>query len=1004
VKTLIDAAFDRSRTVVAALLLVVLWGAVVAWDIPKEADPDVQLPIVYVSMSHEGISPEDAERLLVRPMERELQVLEGLKEMRSTSSEGHASVQLEFEAGVDIDQALTDVREKVDLAKVELPDDTDEPLVEEVNLSLFPVLVVTLAGDVPERALLKVARDLQDRIEGLANVLEVDIAGDREEVVEIVIDPVRVEAYGLQLADLFTLVERNNRLVAAGAWDVGQGRFAIKVPGVFEDVQDILRMPIRIEDDRVVVLTDIATVRRTFKDPEGFARVDGRPALALEVKKRIGRNIIETIDQVKQVVDAERAAWPSNLVVGYSQDKSNEIRDMVRDLGNNVVSAVVLTMIITVAALGLGSSLLVGLRVPVAFLAGMLVLSALDLTVNIVVLFALILSVGMLVDGATVVVEYADRKMGEGCPRATPTGRPRRACSGRHRVDRDHPRRLPAAAVLAGRGRPVHAVPADHARGDADRGADHGDDLRAGDRRHVRPHRRAGVGRGEPGAGRPLEGQGPLGVYLRVLRWTIGRPAIATLLAVMVAIGSWYAYGAFGRGVEFFPSVEPEQAQVLVHMRGDTSVAERDAIVREVEGRVLGIEGIERVYARSRLSWRGGEDIDEDVAGLIQLELVDWRFRRTAAEIMAEIRERTASLAGVRVETRTPRAGPPTGKPVQVEIGSRDPSKLEPVVDAVRAFADGLPGLKDVTDSRPVPGIEWRLEVDREQAARFGADVSAVGSTVRLVTNGIKMGTYRPDDADDEVDIVARFPTASRTLAELDRLVVNTAKGAVPLSQVVTRTAEQKTGDLTRVDARRVYTVSSDVEPGVLADDKVNEIRAWLATRNFPSDISFVFRGEDEEQKEAGAFLMKAFGVALFIIGMILLTQFNSIYQTALILTAVIFSTVGVLLGLLIVDQPFSIIMSGIGVIALAGIVVSNNIVLIDTYNEFRGRGMPAQEAVLRTGATRLRPVLLTTFNGVLGLLPMVFKVNIDFFTRDITAAARRPTGGSSSRSRSPGA
>jgi multidrug efflux pump len=291
-----------------------------------------------------------------------------------------------------------------------------------------------------------------------------------------------------------------------------------------------------------------------------------------------------------------------------------------------------------------------------------------------------------------------------------------------------------------------------------------------------------------------------------------------------------------------------------------------------------------------------------------------------------------------------------------------------------------------VTDSRPVPGIEWRLQVDREQAARFGADVSSVGSTVRLVTNGIRMGTYRPDDADDEVDIVARFPQASRTLAELDRLVVNTAKGAVPLSQVVTRTAEQKTGNFIRVDARRVYTVSADVEPGVLADDKVNEVRAWLATQSFPPDVSFVFRGEDEEQKEAGAFLMKAFGVALFIIGMILLTQFNSVYQTLLILTAVIFSTVGVLLGLLIVDQPFSIIMSGIGVIALAGIVVSNNIVLIDTYNEFRGRGMAAQEAVLRTGATRLRPVLLTTFNGVLGLLPMVFKVNIDFFTRDITA------------------
>lgn len=988
-KVIIDAAFDRSRTVLAALLLVVVWGAVVAYGIPKEADPDIQLPVVYVSMGHEGISPEDAERLLVRPMEREVQSLEGLKEMRSTAGEGHASVMLEFEAGTDIDQALTDVREKVDLAKAELPDETDEPLVEEVNLSLFPVLVVTLAGDVPEQAMLRIARELQDRLEALPNVLEVDIAGDREEVVEIVIDPARVESYGLRLDELYTLVDRNNRLVAAGAWDVGQGRFAVKVPGVFEGVQDILRMPVKVVDDRVVVLSDIATVRRTFKDPDGFARVDGRPALALEVKKRIGRNIIETIDSVKAIVEAEKGTWPANLVVGYTQDKSNDIRNMLRDLGNNVVASVVLTMIITVATLGLGSSLLVGLAVPVAFLAGMLVLNTLGLTVNIVVLFSLILAVGMLVDGATVVVEYADRKMGEGlAPKeayrqaATRMFWPVTASTATVLAAflpllfwpgtvGEFMRYLPitlvatlvAALIMAMVFVPV--IGAMFGRTGATAGGDGADEsLETGDLTKVR---------------------GPLGAYLGVLRWATGRPGLVLVLGVGVAIGSWAAYGSFGRGLEFFPEVEPEQAQVLVHVRGDNSVAERDAVLREVEGRILGISGIERIYARSRLYWRGGEDVDEDVSGLIQIEFSDWRARRPAAEIMAEIRERTAGVAGVRVETRTPRAGPPTGKPVQVEIGAREPERLEPALKAVRAFVDALPGLKDVSDSRPVPGIEWRLGIDREQAARFGADVVTVGSTVRLVTNGILMGTYRPDDSDDEVDIVARFPTPYRSLAELDRLVVNTAKGPVPLGQVVTRTAEPKSGDLIRVDGRRVYTVSADTEPGVLADTKVNEIRAWLATQDFGSGVTATFRGEDEEQKESQAFLGQAFGVALFLIAMILLTQFNSVYQTFLILTAVVFSTVGVLLGLLIVDQPFSVIMSGIGVIALAGIVVSNNIVLIDTYNEYLGRGMDPREAVLRTGATRLRPVLLTTFNGVLGLLPMVFKVNIDLFSRAIT-------------------
>lgn len=986
---LIEAAFARPRTVLAALLLLVVWGAVVAIEIPKEAEPDVQLPIVYVTVHHEGISAEDAERLLVKPLERELKSLEGLKEMRAVAAEGRASVILTFEAEVAIDRALLEVRERTDRAKAELPEDSDEPVVDEVNLSLFPVLVVTLSGEVSERTLLRLARDLEDRIEQLPDVLDVVIAGEREERVEILIHPERIEGLGLRVEEVLALVRRNNQLVAAGAWDVGQGRFAVKVPGVVTGVADLQRMPIKVEGGTVVTLGEIATIRRTFADPTGFARVDGKPALALEVKKRIGRNIIHTIEAVRAVVEAERARWPAGIEVGYSQDKSRDIAMMLNDLGNNVITAVLLTMIITVAALGLRSSLLVGLAVPVAFLASFVVLQAMGLTVNIVVLFSLILAVGMLVDGATVVVEYADRKMAEGL---SPQAAYRRAA-----VRMAWPVISSTATVLAAflpllfwpgiigafmRYLPITLV--------ATLGAALvmalvfvpviGSFLGRPPKEDLAAKRNVAATE----SGDLATVGGVIGAYVRLMRFVLARPVVVTGLAGLVLVASWWAYASFGRGVELFPDVEPDRAQVMVHARGDLSIHERDALVREVEARILGVPGIERVYARTALEWRGGEQVDEDVTGILLLELEDWQRRRPAAEIMAEIRGRVADLAGIRVEVRTPRAGPPVGKPVQLELADRDPERLAAATAAARAAFERLPGLVEVSDSRPVPSLEWRLEVDREQAARLGADVATIGSTVRLVTNGLVIASYRPDDTDREVDIVARYPAGLRGLDELDRLVVVTAGGPVPLGHMVSRTAGPRVAEIERVDGERSFTVAADVAPGVLPDAMVVALRAWLAEAG-DGEIRYEFKGEDEEQQKASAFLGKAFAIALFLIAMILLTQFNSVYQTLLILSAVLFSTVGVLLGLLIVDQPFGIIMSGIGVIALAGIVVSNNIVLIDTYNELRGRGLPVEEAILRTGAQRLRPVLLTTFNGVLGLLPLVFELNVDVIGRTIT-------------------
>jgi multidrug efflux pump len=450
-------------------------------------------------------------------------------------------------------------------------------------------------------------------------------------------------------------------------------------------------------------------------------------------------------------------------------------------------------------------------------------------------------------------------------------------------------------------------------------------------------------------------------------------------------------YLNFGKGVEFFPKVEPELAVIQIHARGNLSVREKSTLVGEVEERILEMNrktgGIVSVYSEAgNLQTR--DDEAEDVIGNIQLEFDDWDLRRPADVILADIIERSSDLDGIIIETRKEERGPPVGKPVQVQLSSRYPALLEKEVARVRRFVDGIEGLKDIEDSRPMPGIEWEITVDRAQAAKFGADVQLIGNAIKFVTNGMRAAEYRPDDSDGEIDIIARYPVGDRTIEQLDDVRVQTAQGMVPLSNFVTRKAVPRTGTLHRVDAVRVMTIKADVLPGVLADDKVTEIRTWLDGADIDARIAVTFKGEDEEQQAAAAFLQKAFGIALFLMAIILVTQFNSFYSALLILSAVIMSTVGVMLGLLIIGQPFSIVMSGIGVIALAGIVVNNNIVLIDTFDLLRRKISDPVQAILLTGAQRLRPVLLTTVTTILGLMPMVLQINIDFVSREISQGA----------------
>ncbi|WP_088922113.1 efflux RND transporter permease subunit [Granulosicoccus antarcticus] len=997
---LIDAAFDRNRTVIMLMIFLMASGIVAYRSIPKESEPDVPIPIIYVSMSHDGISPDDAERLLVRPMETELQSISGLKEMSSTASEGHASVLLEFDAGFNGDTALADVRERVDMAKSKLPAATDEPTVNEVNIALFPVLNISLSGPMPERTLISIARALQDKLEALPGVLEADIAGEREEVLEIVVDPLVMESYQLDFDSLFGLIRNNNLLVAAGAIDTGVGRMVLKVPGVIENIEDVMKLPVKVTETSVVTFGDVATIRRTYKDPTSFARLDGQPTLVLEISKRLGANIIETIDEVRAIVEQERQRLPSTLVVGFHQDKSEETQIMLTDLQNNVISGVVLVMIVIMATLGIRSSILVGLAIPGSFLTGILVIYAMGYTMNVIVLFSLILVVGMLVDGAIIVSELADRNIDAGMSTADAYANASKRMSWPVIASTfttlavffpllfwpgligQFMRYMPITVIsclLASLAMALIFIPV-IGKFIGRKNLQNTDTATAsqGHEDRLNPDKHA--------IAQLLERtEGFKSRYLRVLHTLLLKP-VTTLLSVLAfTIASYALYGVLGKGVDFFPSVEPESMAIQVHARGDLSIYEKDRILKRVEKRLFNRDEIESVYTRTGTS---GQDDGGDIIGTITLELTDWDQRRKAADITTELRAELSDIAGIQVEFAANEGGPDGGgKPINIQL-SAPADKLDGAVNTLRDIMRKQGNFVDIGDNRALPGVEWRLQVDREEAARYGADVALIGNAIQLITTGIRLAGYRPDNATDELDIRVRYPLAQRNLDQISQLRVPTSRGMIPISNFVTTTPAPKTGVIKRADGRRVITVDADVAEGSLADTELKTLQESLLAQANDPEINVVFKGEAEEQQETMTFLLSAFVSAIFLMTLILVTQFNSLYQAFLVLTAILFSTSGVLIGLMITGQTFGIVMVGIGIIALAGIVVNNNIVLIDTYNSFIRQGAPAIQAALITGSIRARPVLLTAVTTILGLVPMVFAMNVDLIDRELTFGA----------------
>lgn len=977
---LIDAAFSRARVVVIAFLMILTFGAVAYLSIPKESAPEVPIPVAFVTTSLEGISPQDAISSLMKPLETELSAIEGLDSMETKGYEGGGSITLEFSPGFDADQALDDVRLAVDRAKPSLPADATEPVIREINTALFPVMTVVLSGPIPERALNAVADRLADEIEALAGVLEVDIGGKREDLVEILIDPVAFETYGLSFGEIASRVSQNNTLIAAGALDNGDGRLVMKLPGLIKSAEDVLDLPLKVVDGNVVSFRDVAEIRRTFMDPQGYARIDGEPAVSLEIKKKVGANIIETTAAVRAILAAAEAEWPAALEARVTKDESEGVRDLLGDLQNNVIAAVLLVIIVILAFLGVRSSFLVGLSIPGAFLSGVAALWVSGYTMNIVVLFGLILVTGMLVDGAIVVIEYADRKIKQGvAPREAFREAAKRMAwpiiaSTATTLSVFLPllfwqgtvgqfmKYLPTTVLMtltASLAMALVFIPV----------------LGA-----ILSPRAPAVDADEDDPD-PRNSKGLKRVYVRLLEATITRPKTTMVVLVLALFGIVQGYGKLGNGVEFFPATEPDFAQVQVLSRDNLSIEGRDRLLREVEARIIGHADIESVYARSSSSSGGGA---ADQIGSIQIEFADWQTRRPADEVIAELRADLEAIPGLRISIAAQKGGPAGGKPIALEVVGENDAARARAVDALVAEMKRLGDITDISDTRSLPGIDYEIRVDRNEAARYGADLMTIGQAVRLLTTGVTVSDYRPGDTTDSVDIRIRFPEEERTLDRVAGLKIPTSMGMVPIGTFVEMMPVGRAGSVLRVDGVTVDQIEADVAPGVLPNDKLKELRAFISVSEFEG-AEIRMKGEAADQADAMQFLMMAFGAAIVLMLMILVAQFNSIRQALLVLSAIVFSVAGVFLGLMITGRPFGIVMGGIGIIALAGIVVNNNIVLIDAYNELRRSGRMPLEAALMTGSDRLRPVLLTSVTTVLGLIPMALAMGIDIPDREIT-------------------
>jgi len=990
----IEKILRMPRVVLTVMVLLLTAGTAAYVSMPKESFPAIDVPYLYVSISQTGVSPRDAENLLAKPAEEELANLPGLQNISSTSTTGHASVFLEFDINTDKDKALADTRAKMDAVKAKLPDDATDPSVNEIDVVGQPIISVAIYGSAPEKEMVRRAKQLQDALEGIGEVREAKLSGSRKEQLEVRVDLLRLETYGLTAGQLFDALARNNMVVPGGTINTGQGSFNIEVPGLITTAEDVYALPLKTDGNTIVTFGDVATITRTLADATEYTQVNGSPALILGISKKLGTNISDVSDKVRATTEEVAKDWPSGVTYSFFLDQAETTTSLFRSLEAAVLTAVALVLITCVATLGVRPALMIGLSIPLSFMMAFLVADMLGMTINMMVMFGLVIAVGVLVDDPVVVVEYAERKLMEGVPKkeafimamrkmfvpvvgatATTLGAfvPLLFWPG---IIGKFMSYLPMIVIIVMIASFISAlifmpvigsvIASTHVDEKAKAKADI---VMYPDKFDVKK-----VG-------------GLTGLYVRVmdklLHWPL--PTLAVGFGIIAVIFATYA--ANPTGTEAFPASEPEFATVAVVGRGNYSPEEiRDMLV-EIEDQLIQVPGVQDVIMQFGSTGAFGTT-PPDTIGNFQLQLTNWNHRVPAETIFAEIRQRVAGFAGLDIQVLAAENGPPAGKDINMRVESTSYDDLVPAVTAIRNHLASWPEVVDLEDGRPSPGIDWQITIDRVEAGKYGIGVRELAPYVQLITSGVKLGTYRDAETGDELDIRVRLPKDERTFDALDSMRIATAQGLIPVSNFIERKAVPKVATIQR--RNQVYTMNVaaglvNLPEGVYAADKVKELQTWIGEQGFPERVKVTFGGAEEQMGDANAFIVQAFGMAMALIFFILLLEYNSFYQVMVTLSTVIMSVAGVLLGMLITGMTFSAIMTGLGIVALAGIVVKNGIVLIDTYNDYhRHQQVEAVKAMLLTVSQRVRPVLLTAFLTALGVIPMWANVEFDFIRREI--------------------
>ncbi len=1057
---LTNVSIENRTSVFILVFIITIMGISSYLSLPRESAPDIEIPLVIVSTPYFGVSPEDIESLITQPIEKEINAISEVKEITSSSFEGFSLIKVEFESGYNIDDALQKVREKVDKAESELPSDAEKPNIVEINFSEFPILTYNISGPQGLVKLKDIADDLKDEIENIEGILDVKIAGGLEREVQVNVDMDKLVHYNIRFDDIIQAIQNENRTIPGGSIDVNNSRFLVRVPGEFDKpfiIEDII---VKMKDGYPVYIKDLADVKYAFKERNTYSRLNEVECVTMNISKRSGANIIDIADQVKELIAEKEREAPKSVKFTLSVDQSQDIKRSVKNLENNIFSGLVLVLLVLFFFLGIRNATFVAIAIPLSMLMTFIILSVLGITLNMIVLFSLILALGMLVDNAIVIIENIYKFLEEGndlitaaklgsaevaWPVTTSTLTtlmaflPMLFWPG---VVGDFMSFLPATLIITlGASlfvalviNPVFASRFMKLEKRGDKAETFMDKI-------LQPLNRVthffvdvqlpyvmdkyekiltvSIGR-ERNAEASINKRNWIGI-LSVLIWIIltvallGIPQIPKFIVMLVSIllgfgalkiftnprlrvlsGSLLllitiiiTYAQFDHGVEFFPQVDPPRVYINVEAPSGTNIDMSNHIASIIEKRLEPtLETDVREYVANIGSSNNPFDAGTSTPNksTITVQFVDFEDRAQSSMITTnEIREIIKNIAGAEIEVKKQTMGPPVGPPINVEISGDDFNLLGSLADRVKMEIKDIPGVVDMKDDYDSGKPEVRIIVDREKAALFSANTTKIANAVRSAINGTEASTYRINE--DEYDITVRLGKNQRMNVDAlrnMRIIYNNMKGktlGLPLSSVAKIEYGSGPGAIKRKDLKRVITVSANVKEGFNQNAALQKVKEKLKNFDLPQDYKISFTGQNKEQAKASAFLGRAFMIALFGIFLILVAQFNSLSQPLMIMAAVMISLIGVFIGLILFSLPFGVVMTGIGVISLAGVVVNNNIVLIDYINILRKRGIPVRDAVIRAGIRRFRPVTLTAITTVLGLIPLTFGFSFDFYT-----------------------